>query len=209
MSGEKWKQGFDIVSTKRIDPAGKPSLKNLTAKLFYRLINKLGDVKVPENTADFRLIDKKVVKHLRALSEKTKFYRGLIQWVGFKQAMVSYEVQPRAHGKTKYSLPKMLKFALDGVVSFSAFPLQISFFLGLIISLFSFTYAVYAIYIRLFTNTAVPGWTSVLTSVLFLGGIQLIILGIIGEYINRIYIESKNRPPYIVRNSIGTPIKVR
>jgi dolichol-phosphate mannosyltransferase len=195
---KKWEEGFDIVNTQRKEAPGTPWPKKCTAKAFYRLINLLGNVRIPENTADFRLIDRKVVEHLRRLGEKTKFYRGMVQWVGFKQALVPYHVSARGKGETKYSLMNMFRFALDGMVSFSAFPLQISFFLGLIVSLASFSYAVYAIYIKLFSHIAVPGWTSVLVSVLFLGGIQLIFLGVIGEYINRIYMESKNRPPYIV-----------
>jgi len=199
----KWKEGYDIVNTQRIDPADISFFKKYTSKIFYKLMSILGNVKIPENSADFRLIDKKVVKHLRNLNEKTKFYRGMIQWVGFKQALIPYNVLPREKGDFKYSPLKMLGLALDGVVSFSAFPLRISFFIGLIVSLLSFSYAAFAIYVRIFTSTTTPGfpgWASVLVSVLFLGGIQLIFLGIVGEYINRIYIESKNRPPYIVNN---------
>jgi len=197
---KKWEDGFDIVNTQRKDAGNVSLLKKYSAKIFYNLINIIGDIKVPENSADFRLIDKKAVKYLRQLSEKTKFYRGLIQWVGFKQTLVSYNVEPRKKGKTKYSFFKMIRFALDGILSFSTFPLQIAFFLGLIVSIFSFSYAAFAIYIKIFTSTAVPGWTSVLASVLFLGGIQLIILGIMGEYLNKIYIELKGRPSYVINN---------
>jgi len=197
---KKWEDGFDVVNTQRKDAGNVSLFKKYTSKIFYYLINIISDIKIPENSADFRLIDKKAVEYLKKLSEKTKFYRGLIQWVGFKQTLVSYDVKPRKKGKTKYSFLKMIRFALDGILSFSAFPLQISFFLGLIVSFFSFSYAAFAIYIKIFTNAAVPGWTSVLASVLFLGGIQLIILGIMGEYLNKIYIELKGRPSYIINN---------
>lgn len=201
---EKWKSGYEIVYTIRTDPPGLPQIKKITAKLFYKLINKLANINIPENGADFRLLDRKVVLQLSKMAEKTKFLRGLVNWIGYKQCPVHYTAFPRYAGETKYTLFKMLKFAFDGITSFSAFPLHISTGIGFIVSVLSFIYAVYAIYIRIFTNVTLPGWTSVLVAILFLGGVQLLSLGMIGEYINRIYTETKSRPVYIVRSIHGS-----
>ena len=197
---EKWKQGFEIVYTIRNDPPGTSLVKKKTSKMFYQLINLLARTRIPENSADFRLMDKKVVQQFLTLKEKTKFFRGLITWVGFKQYPLHYTASPRYRGKSKYTLWKMTKFAFDGITSLSSFPLHISTILGTMVSLFSFVYAVYALYIRLVTHQALPGWTSVLVAVLFLGGVQLLSLGVMGEYLNRIYSETKARPTYILRN---------
>jgi polyisoprenyl-phosphate glycosyltransferase len=200
---EKWEHGCEIVHTIRNDPPGTSIVKKITAKIFYKLINMLAKISIPENSADFRLLDKKVTNHIRLLKEKTKFLRGIVNWVGFKQCAISYDAASRYAGKSKYTLWKMMKFAFDGITSFTAFPLHIATIFGIIVSLFSFFYAAYAIYIRLFVKEALPGWTSVLVSVLFLGGVQLLCLGVIGEYLNRVYKETKERPTYIVRNMYG------
>lgn len=200
---EKWKQGYEIVYTVRNDPPGTSIFKKITARAFYKLINILAKINIPENSADFRLLDKKVVKQFRSLKEKTKFFRGLINWVGFKQYAIYYDAAPRYAGKSKYTVWKMMRFAFDGITSFSAFPLHIATILGTIVSVLSFFYAAYALYIRLFTQKALPGWASVLVAVLFLGGVQLLSLGIIGEYLSRVYTETKSRPTYIVRNVYG------
>jgi dolichol-phosphate mannosyltransferase len=197
---EKWRQGFEVAYTVRNYPSNTPILKKITATLFYRLINVLSNVQIPENAADFRLLDKKVVLQLRSLKEGAKFIRGLICWAGFTKCEVRFDAAPRHAGESKYSLLKMIRFAFDGITSFSTFPLKIATFLGVIVSAASFSYAIYAIYIRLFTSTAVPGWTSVLVAVLFLGGIQLLCLGVIGEYLGRVHNETKARPVYIARN---------
>jgi glycosyltransferase involved in cell wall biosynthesis len=199
---EKWKEGYEIVYTIRKDPPGTSLFKKMTARIFYKLINTLANIDIPENSADFRLLDKKVVEQLRLLKEKTKFFRGLISWVGFNKCAVYYEASPRYAGRSKYTVWKMIKFAYDGITSFSAFPLHIATALGVVVSLFSFLYAVYAIYARLFTNQTLPGWTSVLVAVLFLGGVQLISLGLIGGYIGKAYDELKQRPSYIIRDVI-------
>lgn len=200
---ERWQAGYDIVYTIRKDPAGIPLFKRITAKVFYKIMNALAKVRIPENSADFRLLDKRVVETFRSIEEKTKFFRGLINWVGFRQSPVEYDAQPRFAGKTKYTLSKMVKFAFDGITSFSTFPLHVATILGSLVSCFSFLYGAYAIYIRIFTGEAVPGWTSILVAVLFLGGAQLLCLGIIGEYLNRVYTETKARPIYIIRKSYG------
>lgn len=200
---EKWKEGYEIVYTVRRDPPGTSLFKRMTAKAFYRLINRLAKIHIPENSADFRLLDAKVVKEFNALKEKTKFLRGLVNWVGFRKCAVNYDASPRFAGKSKYTFWKMIKFAFDGITSFSAFPLHMATMLGIFVSILSFIYAAYAIYIRIFTKEAVAGWTSVLVAVLFLGGVQLLSLGVVGEYLNRVYTETKSRPTYIVRTVHG------
>jgi polyisoprenyl-phosphate glycosyltransferase len=200
---ERWREGYEVVCTVRKDPETLPKFKKFTSWLFYRLINALSSTSVAENSADFRLMDRKVVEQFRNLRESNKFLRGLVGWVGFRQCSITYDAGPRHCGATKYSFLKMLKLAFDGITSFSAFPLHVSTALGVCVSVFSFFYAVYAVYIRLFTHQALPGWASVLVAVLFLGGVQLLSLGVIGEYLNRIYTETKGRPPYIVRNTHG------
>lgn len=195
---KKWQEGYDIVYTVRNDPKGASKFKTGTAKLFYKLINALSNTYIPENSADFRLMDEKVVAEFRKLKESDKFLRGLVSWVGFRQHCIRYDADPRYAGKSGYSLLKMIKFAFDGITSFTAFPLHVSTILGICVSLFSFLYAVYAVCIKIFTEEALPGWASVLVAVLFLGGVQLLSLGVIGEYLNRIYTETKSRPAYIV-----------
>lgn len=196
----KWRDGFDVVYTVRRDTEGASLSKRVTSRGFYVLINLLGNLRLPENSADFRLIDKAVARQLQGMKEHAKFIRGLVHWAGFRQCGIEYDAPKRHAGESKYSLIKMIRFAFDGILSFSSFPLHISTWLGFTVSGFSFLYTIYALYIKLFTNNALPGWTSVLVSVLFLGGVQLICLGVIGGYIDRIYTESKARPSYIVRN---------
>jgi len=200
---EKWREGYEIVYTVRNDPPGTPLFKKMTAKVFYRLINTFAKINIPENSADFRLLDRKVVEELRSLHEGAKFFRGLVNWVGFRQYGIVYDAARRSTGESKYTVWRMMKFAFDGITSFSAFPLHIATIFGIIASFFSFIYAAYAIYIKVFAHEALPGWTSVLVAVLFLGGVQLLSLGVIGSYLNRIYLETKSRPAYIVRNVYG------
>ncbi len=145
----------------------------------------------------------KVVNELRKLKERTRFLRGLVGWVGFEEISIPYEEDRRHAGSSKYTVTKMLQLAVDGITAFSSFPLRLSFYFGLLVSLLSFVYALYAVYVHLFTSASVPGWTSVLVSVLFLGGVQLVTLGIVGEYLSRVYEEVKERPLYIVRETLG------
>lgn len=196
---EKWLEGYDVVYTIRNDPPDIRPFKKITAKLFYKSINFLGNINLPENSADFRLLDAMVVEQFKRITEKTKFLRGLVSWVGFRQYALQYDAAARHAGESKYTLKKMFKFAFDGITSFSAFPLHISTFIGVFVSLLSFIYAGYAVFIKIFTDEALTGWASLLASVLFLGGVQLLSLGIIGEYLHRIYIETKGRPIYITR----------
>lgn len=201
---KKWKQGFEVVYGKRIKRKGETWFKKSTAKLFYRLLRSLTNVDVPTDTGDFRLIDRKVCDVLKGLKEKNRFIRGLISWIGFKQTSVEFVREERFAGVTKYPLKRMVKFALDGITSFSYKPLRIATYIGFIISFFSFLYLVIIVFQRLFTDTTTAGWTSIVAINLLFNGIILILLGVIGEYIGRIYDESKDRPLYIVREVVSS-----
>lgn len=200
---QKWQQGYDVVYTSR-DHTGDASLfKTMTSRLFYTIVNRLAEVHIPPGAADFRLLDRKVVEAIRALGERAVFLRGLVSWVGYRQTAIRYEAAARYSGKSKYSIIRMLRFATDGVTSFSSIPLYISAFIGILMSMLGFIYGAFAIYARMFTDRVVEGWTSVIVAVLFLGGINLITLGIQGTYLARIYNEVKGRPRYFVRRTYG------
>ena len=199
----EWEKGYDVVYGKRIDRKGESIFKKLTAKIFYRVLNMLSDVYIPLDTGDFRLISKNVVQNLKQMPEKDRFLRGMISWVGFRQTAIKYHRDKRFAGVSKYPLRKMLKFASDGILSFSTKPLQISIGLGMVSSFLSLLVICYALFLRIFTNIWVEGWTALMIAVLFIGGIQLLCIGILGNYIGRIYDESKNRPLYLVRQYRG------
>lgn len=195
----KWNEGYDIVYTIRRDIENVSFFKKVTASVFYKLINFLSDVEIKVGAADFRLLDKKIVKILiNDISEYHLFYRGLISWIGFKQTGIEYIPNKRYSGKTKYSFLKMLNLALNGISSFSIKPLKIAILLGLILSLLSGIYGLYVLWISVFTDKTVEGWTSVILSILFIGGINMILLGIIGEYVGKIYIQIKQRPHFLI-----------
>lgn len=196
---EKWKEGYEIVSTSRLD-LHSPIFKKVSSKLFYFVINLISDTKVTAGSADFRLIDRKVVKILNDLTEYDIFFRGIIQWIGFKQCFIEYIPNDRLIGKSKYTFRKMLRFARIGIVSLSVKPLHLSTIVGIFSSLLSFLYGIYAILIYIFNKDTVPGWTSVIVCVLFLGGVQLFTLGIIGEYLGKLFNQSRQRPKYIVKD---------
>jgi polyisoprenyl-phosphate glycosyltransferase len=200
---EKWKQGYDVVYGKRLKRKGETFFKKVTAKYFYRLLRSMTNVDIPVDTGDFRLIDRKVADVLRGLKEKNRFVRGLVSWVGFRQTSVEYVREERWAGETKYPLKKMLRFAMDGITSFSHKPLRLATYLGFGISGLSFIYLLIVLYQALFTDTTQTGWASTVAINLFFNGIMLILLGIIGEYIGRIYDESKDRPLYIVQEVKG------
>lgn len=195
---DKWLEGYDVVYSIRNKDRNLPVMKRFTSNLFYWFINLISDVKINKGTADFRLLDKKVVNELRKLSENYLFIRGLIPWLGFKQAFIHFDQDPRLSGKSKYTYRKMFRFASSGITSFSVRPLKISILIGTIIAIIAFIYALYAIYCALFTDKVIEGWTSILVSVLFLGGIQLIMIGILGEYLGKMFIENKRRPNYVI-----------
>ena len=195
---KKYTEGYDIVNTIRTETADSGAFKKISSRYFYKIINKLSDIHIEPSSADFRLMNRKTVNAFLQLKEKDRFTRGLISWMGFKQAQVEYTSPNRFSGKTKYSIFKMFRFAADGITSFSAKPLRISFFAGLIVSFAGLLYAIYAV-IQYFGGKTIPGWTSILVSVLIIGGIQLISIGIIGEYLARVFNEAKNRPMYLVK----------
>ncbi|MCA0754935.1 glycosyltransferase family 2 protein [Paenibacillus sp. N4] len=199
----KWKEGYEVVYGKRLKRKGETLFKKATAKLFYRTLRSLTNVDIPADTGDFRLIDRKVCDVLRGLKEKNRFVRGLVSWIGFRQTMVEYEREERFAGETKYPLKKMIAFAVDGITSFSYKPLKIATYVGFTLSLSSFLYLVVVIFQKLVLGGTAQGWASIVAVNLLFNGIILMLLGLIGEYIGRIYDESKNRPLYIVREVRG------
>jgi dolichol-phosphate mannosyltransferase len=194
----KYKEGFEVVYAQRLKRKGESWFKKLTAKWFYRILRKMTRINIPVDTGDFRLIDRKVVECLKKMPEQNKFLRGQIAWIGFRQTAVFFERHERIHGKTNYPFSKMLKLALDGITSFSDKPLAFVTRAGLLISIFSFLIILYAIFSHFVLDRTVSGWTSLIISSMFIGGIQLLSIGIIGEYINRINKNVLNRPLYIV-----------
>ena len=199
-----WEDGYEVIYGKRKTREGESAFKLLTAKAFYNTLNKLSDVEIPKDTGDFRLVDKKVVDVINSLPEHNKFLRGLFSWVGFKQYAYEYERKERFAGKTKYPLKKMLKLAQDGILSFSTKPLKIVGGFGIISVIISIAILIYSILSFAFKwNNLTPGWTSLMCTMTFLGGVILISLWMIGEYIARIYDETKQRPQYIVDKTIN------
>jgi polyisoprenyl-phosphate glycosyltransferase len=201
---EKWQQGYDVVYTCRDQTQDVSMFKTFTSRCFYMLVNRLAEVNISPGTADFRLLDRGVIESLRTFGERSIFLRGIINWVGYQQASISYRAAARYKGESKYSTLKMLRFAMHGITSFSSVPLYISAILGVLISLTAFSYGGMIIYMRLFTNRVVEGWTSVMVALLFLGGIHLITLGIQGIYVGQVYKEVKGRPRYLVRRIYGS-----
>jgi dolichol-phosphate mannosyltransferase len=196
----KWKTGYEVVYAQRIARQGEGWFKLATAKLFYKIIGKITSISIPVDTGDFRLIDKKIVGVLRNMPEKDKFLRGQIAWAGFRQVGVPYERDPRHGGETGYTFRKMLGLALDGITAFSNFPLKIATMTGFLSFLFSIGILVYALYSR-YVGETVQGWTSLIIIVALIGGIQLLCIGLIGEYIIRLITNIRNRPLYIVESS--------
>jgi len=194
----KWREGFDVVYGKREDRRADSFAKRFTAGGFYRLFNKLAGVKIPANTGDYRLMDRKVVDAIKALPERSRFMKGLFAWVGYRATGVSYARPARAAGETKFNYWRLWNFAIDGFVSFSTAPLRVWTYIGGVVAFFSFAYASFIILRTAITGVDVPGYASLTTFVLFLGGIQIISVGVLGEYISRLFIEVKQRPVYIV-----------
>lgn len=196
---KKWQEGYEVVFTQREEDKNLSWLKRATSKLFYRLAQKLTSVQIHQGTADFRLLDRAVVDVLKQMDESYLFIRGLVSWVGFKQTAISYSANDRFSGKTNYTYRKMFSLALSGITSFSIRPLQLSIVLGLVIATLAGIYGLYVIFIFAFTENAIEGWASTTASVLFIGGVQLIMLGILGEYVGKGFIEGKRRPNYVIR----------
>lgn len=199
---EKQKEGFDVVNTTRKTTQDSTFIKNATSKGFYKLINRLSDIEIKEGSADFRLLNRKALEAYKSFTEKTRFTRGLVSWMGFKVAYIPYNANKRANGESKYSFKHMLKFARNGITSFSSKPLRIPMYLGVFSIIIALIYSTYIFY-QYYNGTIIKGWPSTLITILFLGGAQMLSIGIIGEYIAKIYEESKNRPIYFIDELIN------
>ncbi len=199
----RWHTGVDVAYGVRTKRDGETRFKRWTASAFYRLLDCITDISIPLDTGDFRLMDRTVVDAFLAMPERDRFVRGMVAWTGFRQESVPYQRAARSAGETKWPLRKMLRFATDGIVSFSLAPLRLATWLGFVVSGLALAGIVYALVLRLFTAVWVSGWTSLLIAVLFLGGVQLLMLGILGEYVGRIYGEMKRRPLYLVKERLG------
>lgn len=202
----KWQEGYDVVYGMRMSRAGESAFKLATARGFYRVLNRLSEVEIPLDTGDFRLMSRPVVDVLKAMPERHRFVRGMVAWIGFRQIALPYVRVERAAGTSKYPLRKMLRFAIDGILSFSTKPLQLSVALGLISATLAIFGILYALALRIFTSIWVEGWTALMIAVLFIGGVQLFSLGILGEYVGRIYSEVKRRPLYVIGQRVGYDI---
>lgn len=200
---ERYRAGYDVVYATRRRRSGESFFKVLTAKVFYRVVRRLTNVSIPIDTGDFRLMSRRVIDALRQTRERHRFIRGLVSWVGFNQTGVEYDRDARFAGETKYPFSKMLKFAIDGITAFSEIPLRFASYFGFTVSTFAFLYAVLILILK-FLHYNEPGYTSTILTVLFLGGVQLIGIGILGEYIGRIYDEIKARPLYLIAETTGS-----
>jgi polyisoprenyl-phosphate glycosyltransferase len=203
MMVDQWRTGFDVAYGLRTQRDGETLFKLWTARVFYKCIARLSGFPIPADAGDFRLLDRRVVDALLRMPERDRFLRGMISWLGFRQVAVPYRRAARKAGETKYLLLRMLRLAADGVVSFSVLPLRIATWLGFSASLVALVLILYGLYVHAFMKTWVTGWTSLFIAVLFIGGAQLVCLGIIGEYVGRIYGESKQRPLYFVQELLG------
>ena len=195
---QKWEEGYEVVYTRRLENKNLPAFKKITSKYFYRFINYISEIEIEPGTADFRLMDKKVAKVFFTFTENELFIRGLINWVGFKQFAIDYKPSDRFSGSSKYTVKKMLQFALKGITSFSIRPLYLSIFLGISISFFATIFYLIYVFYSIYFGHVISGWSSVIFTVVFFGGLNLIVLGIIGVYVGKLFMQSKNRPNYII-----------
>lgn len=202
-----WRDGNDVVYGMRTDRKGESTFKLWTAKIFYRLINRLSETKMPFDTGDFRLLDRRVVDAVNSMPERARFLRGMVSWTGFRQVSLPYARAPRHAGTTKYPLTKMFRFAMDGIISFSLVPLKLAIWTGFLAICIAVAGIVAAIIDRMLNRDLPRGWASLFVAVLFMGGVQLVSLGIIGEYLGRIYTEVKGRPLYVVQERLGFPAR--
>lgn len=195
-----WQKGFDDVYAKRTNREGETWLKKSTSKWFYSILSKVSSVEIQRDTGDFRLLDRRAVEALKTLRESNRYTKGMFSWVGFKKKEITYDRDPRAAGETKWNYGKLFNLAIEGITSFTTAPLRISTFAGFLISFASFIWVAYLVIRRIFFSVDMSGYTSLMAGILLLGGIQLISIGIIGEYIGRIFIETKNRPVYLAQD---------
>lgn len=198
---QKWEEGFEVVYTIRKEDKKLGFLKNKTSNLFYSLMNKLSDIKFEPGTADFRLIDKKVAQVFSDFTENELFIRGIINWVGFKQFAIHYEPNERYSGKSKYTVGKMMRFAVLGITSFSTKPLSMAIILGISLSIMAFIFYIAYVLYSIYYGHVISGWASVITTVVFFGGLNLVVLGIIGVYIGKLFMQSKGRPNYLISST--------
>jgi len=199
---QRWREGFDVVYGVRAKRAGETMMKLATASVFYRMLDRMTNVSIPVDAGDFRLMSRRAADQLRAMREKDRFVRGLISWIGFRQASIPYHREARFAGTTKYPLRKMLKFAVDGLTSFSTLPLKLATWMGYLASAFAFIYLA-SVFVQKWLGRTVEGWATIMVAMLFMGGVQLICLGIMGEYIGRIFTEAKGRPLYVVEEFVN------
>jgi glycosyltransferase involved in cell wall biosynthesis len=199
---QRWRDGFDVVYGVRAKRAGETMMKLATASVFYRMLHRMTNISIPVDAGDFRLMSRRAADQLRAMREKDRFVRGLISWIGFRQASVPYHREARFAGTTKYPLRKMLKFAVDGLTSFSTLPLKLATWMGYLASAFAFIYLA-SVFVQKWLGRTVEGWATIMVAMLFMGGVQLICLGIMGEYIGRIFTEAKDRPLYVVEEFVN------
>jgi glycosyltransferase involved in cell wall biosynthesis len=198
----EWRNGYDVVYARRTGRSGETALKKSTAHLFYRLMQNVGDIKIPTDTGDFRLLSRRVVNALNSLGERHRFMKGLFAWVGYKQKSILYQRDPRYAGETKWSYWRLWQLALEGITSFTTIPLKLSTYIGFIIALGAFSYGVYMIVATLLFGNPVAGYPSLIVIVLFIGGAQLMAIGVLGEYVGRIFDETKLRPLYFVKTHL-------
>lgn len=199
----RWEEGFDVVYAVRDRVRAHSLFKRSTSRMFYKVVNLISEIQIPENAADFRLLSRAAANELRELRERTRFLRGLSSWIGFKQIGITYEPVIRREGPSKYTLRRMLNLGTDGLLSMSTIPLRIGLVTGFMMSLLSLVYIIYIIAAWFISNRAIAGWSSLIVAILFLGGLQLVVTGLIGIYVANIYAEVKRRPLYIVRSKHG------
>lgn len=197
-----WLQGFEMVNAQRVDRSRDSAFKRVSARWFYKAINAVSDVEIPQDVGDFRLMDRKVVEALKRLPERRRFMKGLFAWIGFRTATVSYVRMPRHAGKGKFNGWKLWNFALEGITSFSTAPLRMWTYFGLLVSAMAFGYGAYLFVRTVLTGSDVPGYASIFLAILFFGGVQMVGMGLMGEYVGRIFMETKQRPLYVIREIV-------
>ena len=200
---DKWREGYEMVIAVRRGRDGESAFKRNAADAFYNLFARVSDVKLPRGAGDFRLLDRKVVEVLNAMPEHTRFMKGLYAWVGFKQIAIPYDVAPRAAGETKFNAFRLWRLAIDGITSFTSVPLKVWTFMGMLVAAFALLYGLFFIIKTIVLGIDVPGYPSLIVAIMFFSGVQLISLGVIGEYLGRVFSEVKSRPLYVVRTAVG------